>query len=682
MPPPRATARAPRPVRRPGPSPRPTARPSARDRIEIDAIVAVAPPESFRVSPDGRTAVCLEEIAGARQVCLRPLRGGLRRQLTGGSSDASEACWSPDGTRLAFVRDGALWIIDADGGRATRVADHPAGNEAPHWAPDGERLAFLSRRRGWSQLWSIEVPRPGRGRPPSVEHLPEPTRLSAEPCDLAFPDWSPDGHWIMCATTCLADLTTEQLVLIDASGRRPMRVVAGEHSVAVGGSWAPDGRSIVYLDDRDGWFQVRRLTIDPRTGAPGADEPLTEGPAEHGLASGAPGSSPQVSPDGRHVAYQRSTEGRAELMVCPVPPARGGHGSSAVRPGTLPPGVRVDPEPGHWRLIGWVGPDHLAAVGETVTRPPDLWLLPVPGLAARTARPRQVTDSLPGAVPVHRFVPAERIRFEARDGLPIAGLLWRPPEADGAPGGRRVPVVIDAHGGPTSQRFAGWWPYVQLLAQEGMAVLTVDFRGSSGYGRAFRRANIDEWGHADTFDLIDAARWAAEQPWADGRLAIHGGSYGGYMTLTCLVEEPGLWRAGVDLFGDSEIAESYRHGDRLGRIDLERMMGSPEDPAKAGLYRRGSPVYRAERIEAPLLILHGRQDKRVVPLMTERMVEALQIEGKFHEVHWYDDEGHGWKRRENQRDAYRRILAFLKRHLLDEEPPVAGPSQPRPAGRS
>ena len=84
------------------------------------------------------------------------------------------------------------------------------------------------------------------------------------------------------------------------------------------------------------------------------------------------------------------------------------------------------------------------------------------------------------------------------------------------------------------------------------------------------------------------------------------------------------------------------------------------------LFRRGSPLYQAERIEAPLLILHGRKDKRVVPLMTEKMVEALEIEGKFHEVHWYDEEGHGWERRENRRDAFTRVRAFLRRHLMDD----------------
>ncbi|MEO8228869.1 MAG: prolyl oligopeptidase family serine peptidase, partial [Chloroflexota bacterium] len=145
------------------------------------------------------------------------------------------------------------------------------------------------------------------------------------------------------------------------------------------------------------------------------------------------------------------------------------------------------------------------------------------------------------------------------------------------------------------------------------------------------------------------ARWAAAQAWSNGDLVVYGGSYGGYLALCAMVEEPGLWRAGIDLYGDSEIAESYRHGDRLGRLDLHRMVGDPDDPDRASSFRRGSPVYRADRIEAPLLILHGRRDKRVVPLMTERMVEALTIEDKLHEVHWYDDEGHGWERRENRR---------------------------------
>ena len=338
----------------------------------------------------------------------------------------------------------------------------------------------------------------------------------------------------------------------------------------------------------------------------------------------------------------------------------------------------VNPWPGVWRSVGWLSDGAwIAAVGESETVPQDLWLLPVPGASPRDARPRQVTFSLPAVVAASlsagRATPGERVKFAARDGLQIEGTLWRPAGATGKRGAMKVPVVLYPHGGPTWQAYRSFTPFKVLLVREGFAVLDVDFRGSTGYGREFRHANHDEWGHGDTHDMIDAGRWASEQPWCDGRLAIYGGSYGGYLVLSALVDEPDLWRAGVDLYGDSEIAESFRHGDRPGRLDLARQMGSPDDPARAELFKRGSPVYRAERIEAPLLILHGRKDKRVVPLMTERMVEALEIEGKHHEVHWYDDEGHGWEKRENRRDAFERILAFLKKHVLDQQ--VAEPDR-------
>jgi dipeptidyl aminopeptidase/acylaminoacyl peptidase len=662
----------------PRPVPRPTARPSARDRITVEQIVAVDPPTSFRVAPDGRSVAYVAEAGGARQLFTLSLGGGYPVQLTAFEKDVSDPRWDPSGERLAFVKETAIWVVDADGGRATRVADHPAGNTSPRWAPDGERLSFLSRRRGWTQLWLLDVPRPARGRPPAVEKLAEPKCLTPGAYDIEDPVWSPDGRRLAYVSSRSSDLRTQQILVLDVegfagSGTASASIVAGQESWACGPRWTPDGSAIVFVDDRRGWMDVYVVDVGADGGA-GECTRLTDGELEHGDPSGSESLSPRVSPDGRHVAYVRVHEGLVGLAVRPLeggaPPVRR-RGRSRRRPvAGLTEVVAVEPFPALWRLVDWIGDDRLAVIAENDERPQDLWLLPVPGLAAPTARARQVTDSRPRAVPVHRFVASERITFSARDGIAIEGTLWRPPEATGRHEGRRVPVVVHLHGGPTAQAFRGWWPFFQLLAQDGIAVLAIDFRGSTGYGRAFRWANRGQWGHADAHDVIDAARWAASQPWADGRLGLHGGSYGGYLVLCALTEEPDMWRAGVDLYGDSEIAESYRHGDRLGRIDLERMMGRPDDPDAAPGYRRGSPVYRAERIAAPLLILHGRQDRRVVPLMSERMVEALAIEGKYHEIHWYDDEAHGWQRRENRRDAYNRIVAFLKRHLLDEESPA------------
>jgi dipeptidyl aminopeptidase/acylaminoacyl peptidase len=405
---------------------------------------------------------------------------------------------------------------------------------------------------------------------------------------------------------------------------------------------------------------------------------MTDGEREHGEPSGSYGYAPLPSPDARRVVHMEVRDGLIDLVVRELgdgaTPKRG-RGRPPKTPRTLTAttkATRVTPWEGVWRAIGWM-PDSawVAAIGESERRPQDLWLLPIPGIAPDGSRARQVTNSMPAvlasAISGNRAPTGERVVITARDGLRLEGTLWRPAAATGKRGGRRVATILYPHGGPTWQAYRAFVPFKLLLANAGYAFLDVDFRGSTGYGRAFRQANHGEWGHADTQDMIDAARWAGEQPWSDGRFAIYGGSYGGYMVLTALVEEPSLWSAGVDLYGDSEIAESFRHGDRVGRLDLQKMMGTPDDPNRNEVYRRGSPVYRAERIEAPLLILHGRKDKRVVPLMTERMVEALEIEDKPYEVHWYDDEAHGWERRENRRDSYERTLRFLTTHVPPDE---------------
>jgi dipeptidyl aminopeptidase/acylaminoacyl peptidase len=649
--------------------------------LSIETIVAIDSPREFRLNPRDRLVAYTAEAAGARQLFTLSLRGGFPTQLTASEKPISDPHWSPDGRRLAYIRDTALHVIEVDGSRDTGVSDHPAGLSSPRWSPDGRRLAFVSRRRGWSQVWLVDAPVPRRGRPAREPRPPEPRVLTPTGLDVEDLSWSADGRTIAVAALRAPEHSVAEIHLVDVASGDERRVAGGGIDWASGPRAMPDG-GFLYATDADGWFQIVHLSADERE-----RRVLTAGEREHAEPSGGIGYAALPSADGARFVHIEVHDGLIDLVVAPLAPgapAKRGRG----RPRKNPPpvaaaekGQLVNPWPGVWRSVGWLADGAwLAAVGESETAPQDLWLLPVPGVAPTASRARQVTQSLPavvGAALAPARTPAgERVAVTARDGLRVEGTLWRPARATGRRGGERVPAVLYPHGGPTWQAYRSFSPFKQLLVREGFAVLDVDFRGSTGYGRDFRRANHDEWGHADVFDMVDAARWAAEQPWCDGRLAIYGGSYGGYMVLCALVEEPGLWRAGVDLYGDSEIAESFRHGDRPGRLDLARQMGSPDDPARTEFYRRGSPVYRAERIEAPLLILHGRKDKRVVPLMTERMVEALEIEGKHHEVHWYDDEGHGWEKRENRRDAFTRILAFLKRHVLDDPDAVMPPEPP------
>lgn len=621
---------------------------TSRDGLTVEQAAAVESPREFRLSPDGRRVAFTADAAGARQIFLMPARGGYPEQLTATEKPASDPQWSPDGRRIAFARDDAIWMIDVEGSHQVVVTQHPAGVHSPRWCADGHQIAFVSRRRGWSQVWAVDAPVPRRGRPATRPRAAEPAPLTQTGVDVEEFVWSPDGSEIAVTSQRLADLLTTQIHVVEvATGRE--RLIAGESAWETGPRWLPDGSGLLMVSDRDGWFQAVHISAD------GAERTvLTSGEREHGEPGGGWGYVPLPSPDGKRFSYADIHDGLVDLLVADL----AGHGArrSAV----------VSPYEGVWISVGWL-PDSsaLLAVGSGERQPEDLWLLPMPEAAAGGAKPRQLTHSLPTVVDAAHFAAGTRIAFNARDGLGIGGTLYLPATAVGEEA-TRVPCVLHSHGGPTHQAFRDWSPFRQLVVEAGMAFLSVDFRGSTGYGRDFRLANRGEWGHADAFDVIDAAHWAAAQPWCDGRLAHFGASYGGYMTLCVLTEEPGLWRAGIDLYGDSEIADSYRHGDRPGRIDLERMMGRPDDPDAAPAFRRGSPLYRAERIEAPLLILHGRKDKRVAPLMTERIVEALEIEGKHHQVQWYEEEQHGWRKRENRRDAWKRCLDFLRRHLLEQ----------------
>ncbi len=639
--------------------------------LTAERLVAVDSPRDARLSPDGRTIALTIEYAGARQLCTIPVRGGWPRPITAGTSPVTDPRWSPDGRSIAFVRDGSIVVVDVSGRREVVVTEHPAGNTAPRWSPDGRSIAFISRRRGWAQVWAVDAPVARRGRPPIDPRPPQPRALTPAGIDVEEAVWSPDGTHLAVSGQRTPDLLTSQIWVVDlATGDE--QVVAGTGEWAAGPRWLPDGTGLLCGVEVDGWLQVARIAADGS-----GRTVLTGGRVENADYGGSEGWVALPSPDGSRFVHVSMHDGCVDAIVAPLDGA-----APAKRPRGRPPkvprpavsarsGAVISPWPGVWRPFAWL-PDGSAvlAMADGDRTPKDLWLLPAVGPTGADAadRARRITISLPATVDADRLVDGERVGFDARDGLRLEATLYRPVEATGRRGARRVPVVVHAHGGPNSHTLRDWQPVRQLLVAAGMAVLTVDFRGSTGYGAAFRLANRDEWGHADVHDIVDAARWAETQPWCDGRLAVLGGSYGGYLVLGALTTEPSMWKAGIDMYGDSEIAESFRHGDRPGRLDLQRQMGSPDDPDAAERYRRGSPVYAAERIQAPLLILHGRRDKRVVPLMSEKMIEALEIEGKFHEVRWYDDEAHGWQRRENQRDVAERILAFLRRHLLEEPP--------------
>ncbi|CAG9463374.1 unnamed protein product [Pedinophyceae sp. YPF-701] len=264
-----------------------------------------------------------------------------------------------------------------------------------------------------------------------------------------------------------------------------------------------------------------------------------------------------------------------------------------------------------------------------------------------------------------KLAPMECVEVPARDGLTLPAYLTRPVLADGAEA-KNVPLVLLVHGGPWARDGWGCLPQPQWLANRGYAVLQVNFRGSTGYGKAFLHKGDGEWGQGTMqHDLSDAVKWAIDQGIADPKkVAIMGGSYGGYATLAGLTFTPELYCCGVDIVGPSHIKtlfESIPPYWKPMKKQLIQRVGDVEGDEEVN--KKISPLFHVDKIAAPLLIGQGRNDPRVKVAESDQIYEAMKAKGLAVEYLLYEDEGHGFARPPNRMDFYSRTEQFLAKHL-------------------
>lgn len=252
------------------------------------------------------------------------------------------------------------------------------------------------------------------------------------------------------------------------------------------------------------------------------------------------------------------------------------------------------------------------------------------------------------------------ITYQARDGLTIHGYLTLP-----RGGGKNLPMVVIAHGGPWARDVWGYDPEAQFLANRGYAVMHMNFRGSTGYGRKFWEASFKQWGRAMQDDVTDGVKYAIAQGIADPkRIAIYGGSYGGYCTLAGLAFTPDLYACGIDYVGVSNLFTFLKTIPPYWKPMLDmfyEMVGNPETDKE--LLAAASPALHADKIRAPLLIAQGAQDPRVNIEESNQMVAALNKHGVDVEYIVKDNEGHGFHNEENRFEFYEAMERFLEKHL-------------------
>ncbi|MCZ7535146.1 MAG: prolyl oligopeptidase family serine peptidase [Acidimicrobiia bacterium] len=577
----------------------------------IEAVAATERPRDLDLSPDGTRAVLVID-RDTSDLWILDLSTGVPRRLTTGREPApfwedTAPVWSPDGSLVAYADQGGIWVVPSAGGPPRRLAS--AGS--PVWL-DSTRLVVSVEHERSTTLAILSV------------DDPLPSTLVRGSGDCGEVTVSPDGRHVAFTFSPHDDRNRSEIRVVDVATTevRALTGTAGVHDR--GPVWSPDGSTIAFASERTGWYEVHVVGLD--------------GTPAHQVTSDASDFAALQFLDLESLVATRTRAGVADLVTLRV----GGDvallaaGGTWANPRALPDGS-------------------VLATHEAHDQPPRVCIVASDGSV------RPLLDPAPLSIAVAPHAHPEVVSYPSFDGTAVPGFLFRPTTASAdAP----VAAIVYPHGGPTSYYGDEWDGHAQYFVDKGYAWFAVNFRGSTGYGRTFERMNHGEWGVSDTKDCLSAHDYLSSLDWIDPRrVAIFGGSYGSYLALLSVTDDPlHRFAAAVCKYGDCDILTSWAQGDRDGRQDLERMMGHPSTARDE--YRAGSPVHRLSGVEVPLLIAHGERDERVHPAQSEELVTVLRRLGKQFEYLTYPTEGHGLLRAGPQIHFYRRLERFLDWYLL------------------
>ena len=568
-------------------------------------------------SPDGSRVAFLTEITGVPQVWEVPAEGGWPEQLTFHEERISGAEYSPTGNELLFGMDAGgnersqLFLL-ADGEERDLTRDPDAIHYSGGFSPDGRRVAFTATRRNGTDF-DVFVQDLPDGEPETVWEVSGYHTISC---------WGPDGSFLIVSrhhSNTDNDLYRLDLESGEATLLTPHEGEARFRSPNV----TPDGGSLYLATDRDGDFvRLARMDLETLeiTYLTSDDRDVEE---------------VELSEDGRLLAATRNVGGYSDLLFFNN---RGGRMPDPEVPRGIVGGLAFSPD-SKKLLFTLAGP----------ARNPDVWTMQLPD-----GEPRRLTRSSTAGIPSRSFRKPELVRYRSFDGLEIPAVFYEPGEA-----GENAPVVVNVHGGPESQSRPTFAPVTQYLLNRGHAVLLPNVRGSTGYGKRYTHLDDVRLRMDSVKDLAYAAYWLRER--GHEKIAVMGGSYGGFMVLAALTEYPDLWSAGVDIVGIANLVSFLENTGSYRRKLREPEYGSLENDGP--FLRSISPIHKADNIKAPLMVVHGKNDPRVPVGEAEQIVESVQSNGGAVEYLLYEDEGHGLAKLGNRLDAYPKIAAFLDEHL-------------------
>ena len=579
------------------------------------------------LGPDGQLTFRMDT-TGTFQVWGTDEPGGWPEQRTFYEDSVAFASYSPGRPELIFGKDEGgnerqqLFRLDPDG-QITALTDYP---EAKHrwggWSRDGERFAFASNRRD-EEVFDVYV----QGRDDDEAEL-----IFEGDGWLSVGGWSPDGGRLL-VSEAHSNFDQDVYVLDIESGDLD-HLTPHEGDVRYGSAqWAPDGDGI-YLVTDDGadlrW--LARLDLDGSLREVRSDDEWNI----DGVA---------VDADTGRLAYSRNVDGYTELTVgeltdettieeFPTPDL----------PGGLAGGVSWGPDADQFAIT---------VTGRTVNT--NVYLV-----ETETGEATRWTHAATAGIPESTFVEPDLVHFETFDGREIPAYFSLPPDGARDEGG--VPVIVDIHGGPESQRRPSFSGLTQYFCSRGYAVFEPNVRGSTGYGTSYMRLDDVENRLDSVQDLRAGVDWLREHSAVDQeRLVAMGGSYGGFMVLSAMTEYPDLWAAGVDVVGIANFVTFLENTGSWRRALREAEYGSLDEDRE--FLESISPINSADRIDAPLFVLHGENDPRVPVGEAEQIAAEVEAQDVPAELLIFEDEGHGISKLENRIEAYSRVVDFLDEHV-------------------
>ncbi len=586
---------------------------------------------------DGRTLVWLEGRSDQGVlVCARD--GGVPRDLTGALSVRAQVGYGggdftvAHGSVIFAERNGRLYRQPLDSGPARPLTPAFGHAAAPTLSPDGRWILFVHSYERNDVLALVDS-----------DGVWWPLKLVAGSDFYMQPVWHPDGDRIAWVEWDHPNMPWDgtRLKIARLAGDPPrlegVSLVAGGPDVpAFQPAFSPDGRWLSFILG-DGEFD-RLYLLDLATGQRRVlveDAVLAE-------PAWAQGQRTHVwSHDSRCIFYLRNDRGFLSLWMADVASGR----STAIdAPYTALGQIAASPID-----------DRVAVIASSSQTPPRVTVWN----GERWTTQRYSTAETVAAADLPTPRP---ITWTAPDGTTVHGLFY-PPTSSRFSGSGLPPAIVNIHGGPTGQARAAYSADAAFFTSRGYAYLDVNYRGSTGYGRSYMLALRERWGVVDTEDAIGAARALVEQGLADGqRLVIKGGSAGGYTVLNVLARHPGVFRAGICLYGVSNLftlaADTHKFEERY----LDSMVGPL--PETADRYRAWSPIFHADGIRDPIAIFQGKEDKVVPPDQAETIVEVLRARRVPHIYRLYEGEGHGWRKTETIEAYYADVERFLKQYVL------------------